>query len=154
MRTIKNSKPANDPVNPSCIKLVSMQQIQAVTKFLPIFENMNPDEFAHIIPHPDSTEDCHVVGHLEYHRTVYEFMKACYENGFVQSFDWPAWGREARRYMGDRALVRSARLATCIKLITAHLRDERFCDGHLQDVLMSGHITGILRRLEQLASAR
>jgi len=45
------------------------------------------------------------------------------------------------------------RLATCIKLITASLRYERFCDGHLGDVIKSGHIAAILRRLKQLADA-
>jgi hypothetical protein len=154
MRTIKKPTPANDSVNPPSIKAVSAEQIRAVIKYLPVFENINPDDFAHIVPHPDSTEDCHVVGHLEYHRTVYEFTKACYANGFVQPFDWPAWTKEASRYMKDPALVTSARFTTCIKLITASLRYERFCDGHLAEVLVSGHITAILRRLRQLADAR
>jgi hypothetical protein len=55
--------------------------------------------------------------------------------------------------MSDPALVACARLTTCIKLITASLGYERFCDGHLEEVIKSGHIAAILRRLEQLASA-
>ena len=71
------------------------------------------------------------MGRLRYHQAVYDFERACYDNGFVQSLDWPAWTAEGRRYISDPALVASARLATCIKLITASLRYERFCDGHL-----------------------
>ena len=56
--------------------------------------------------------------------------------------------------MSDPSLVASARLTTCIKLITASLRYERFCDGHLGAVIKAGHITAILRRLEQLANGR
>jgi hypothetical protein len=56
--------------------------------------------------------------------------------------------------MSDPALVATARLSTCIKLITASLRYERFCDGHMEDVIKSGHIVAILRRLKQLADAR
>jgi hypothetical protein len=51
-------------------------------------------------------------------------------------------------------LVASARLATCVKLITAHIRYERFCDGHLHSNFESGHLTAILRRLTELAGAR
>ena len=156
-------------MNPPSIKAVSAEQIRAVIKYLPIFENINPDDFAHMIPPRETTKKVSAakqqqtddgvyweanIGNLEYHQAVYEFMKACYANGFVQPFDWPAWAKEASRYMDDPALVASARLTTCIKLITASLRYERFCDGHLGEVLVSGHITAILRRLKQLADAR
>ena len=79
---------------------------------------------------------------------------AAYVNGLVLSFDRGAWPQEARRYMSDHLLVASANLETCIKLLTAQLRAERFFYGHVQSVLKSGHITAILRRLERLRSAR
>jgi hypothetical protein len=126
-------------------------RIEAVIKFLPIFEAMSPEDFARIIHSSDATEERTAVGHLEYHSAVYEFMQSCYENGIVLSFDWGAWSHEVRRYMSDHLFVASANLETCMKLITAHLRAERFCDGHLQGVLRSGHIIAILRRLKQLA---
>lgn len=97
MHATRKSKPGHDSVNPSSTNTVTAEQLQAVINFLPIFENMNPDDFPHIIRPPDSTEDIYVVGHLEYHRAVYDFMDACYENGFVQSFDWGAWAKESRR---------------------------------------------------------
>jgi hypothetical protein len=56
--------------------------------------------------------------------------------------------------VNDSALVGRARLNTCIKLITASLRYERFCDGHLGEVIKSGHVAAILRRLKRLADAR
>jgi len=123
-------------------------QIEAVTKFVPVFEAIGPDDFARIIHSCDATEEEPVVGHLEYHPEVYKFMEACYQNGLVLGFDWGAWSDEALRYMSDPQLVRSASLPTCLKLLTSHLRAERFCDGHLQSVLKSGHIAAILRRLK------
>jgi hypothetical protein len=92
------------------------------------------------LPEPDPERDSGSYG-FDLTKTViatavHEFMKVCYENGFVQPFDWGVWAKEARRYMGDPALVGTARLATCIKLITARLRAERFCDGHLEEVLV------------------
>jgi len=123
-------------------------RIEAVTKFLPKFETISPDNFARIIPSSGETEEGPVVGHLEYHPEVYKFMKTSYKNGLVLGFDWGAWSHEALRYMNDPQLVRTASLTTCLKLLTAHLRAERFCDGHLQSVLKTGHITAVLRRLD------
>jgi Family of unknown function (DUF6508) len=123
--------------------------IEAVIKFLPIFEAIAPDDFAHLMGSTDVAGEIPFMGHLEYHPAVYKFMDACYENGMVLSFDWGAWAHEARGYMRDPQLVMSARLNTCKKLLTTHLRAERFCDGHLEEVLRSGHITAILQRLQQ-----
>ena len=154
MRTIKQSTPANDSVNPLSIKAVSTEQIRAVIRFLPVLESINPENLARVVKPPALAEDRLVIGHLEYHSAVHEFKQACYDNGFVQPFDWPAWGKEGGRYVNDSALVGTARLKTCIKLITASLRYERFCDGYLGEVIKSGHITAILRRLKRLADTR
>lgn len=153
MRSTKKSKLTDDSMNPSWAKPLSKEGIRAVVKFLPILESIRPEDLARIVKPQALEQDSLVLGHLEYHPAVYEFMRACYDNGLVQPFDWPAWAKEGRRYMSDPALVASARLSTCIKLITASLRYERFCDGHLQEVIQSGHICAIVRRLEQLADA-
>jgi hypothetical protein len=126
-----------------------VQRIRALTKFLPILIKINPQDFSHSVRLPGNEGVCYGIGHVEFHPAVYEFTKACLENGFVQpSFDWPAWAKEACRFIADPALVTSARLATCVKLITTHLRYERFCDGHLHSVFESGHLIAILRRLK------
>jgi ADP-ribosyl-[dinitrogen reductase] hydrolase len=137
-------------VNPSWVKPFSRESIRAVVKFLPILESIGPEDLARIVKPPALKEDGFVVGHLEYHQAVHEFMRACYDNELVQPFDWPAWARQGRRYMSDPAFVASARLETCIKLIMASVRYERFCDGHLGEVIKSGHIAAILRRLETI----
>jgi hypothetical protein len=152
MRKTKKPTPANDSLNPPWVKPFSIEQIGAVIKFLPILESINPEDLERIVKPPALAQDKFVVGRPEYHPAVYEFMRACYDHGLVQPFDWPAWTRQGRRYMSDPSVVASARLATCIKLITASLRYERFCDGHLGEVIKSGHIAAILRRLEKLAS--
>jgi len=82
-------------------------RIEAVIKFLPIFEAIGPDDFTRYCESDDGTEERPAIGHLEYHPAVFEFMQACYENGLVLSFDWGAWSHEALRYMNDLQLVRS-----------------------------------------------
>jgi len=128
---------------------VTPEQIGAVVKFLPELGAIAPEEIAHTIRTP---EGIIVLGCVNYHPAVDDFVKTCYENGFVQPFDWPSWAPTVRRYMRNPKLVGSARLSTCIKLITAHIRCDRFCDCHLQTVLESGHICAILRRLQQFAT--
>jgi hypothetical protein len=46
MRKTKESTSANDSVNLSSIKPVSAEQIRAVIKFLPIFEDINPEDLS------------------------------------------------------------------------------------------------------------
>jgi Family of unknown function (DUF6508) len=169
MRKIKKPTPTDDSVSPSWVKPFSIEQIPAVTKFLPILESIRPEDLARIVKPPESTQKAFAakqqqtddgvyweanIGNPEYHPVVHEFLRACYDHGLIQPFNWPAWVREGRRYMNDPRLVASARLATCIKLITASIRYERFCDGHLGEVIKSGHIAAILRRLKQLTDAR
>jgi hypothetical protein len=139
------SMPASQPVDTDL-----RGRLKAVTAFLPIFEAITPDDFAHLVGSSE-TGPRPVIGHLEYHPAVYEFTEVCYANGLVLGFDWGAWSYRARRYMENPNLVKAASLETCLKLLTTHLRAERFCDGHLAEVLRSGHITAVLRRFQQFA---
>lgn len=54
-----------------------------------------------------------------------DFVQACYDDNFVQSF---------------------------VKLVTFHLRADRFTIGHLHSALGEGHIAKILRRLAEIGS--
>jgi len=152
MRKATGSKSAGDSVDSPRIKPVSREQIRAIAKFLRSFEAMKPEDFSHSVRL--NSDVGYGIGHIEFHPVVHEFRKACYENGFVQPFGWTEWQREALRYMNSPAVVAAARLATCIKLITAHIRCERFGDGHLQEVFESGHLTAVLRRLKQLTTSK
>lgn len=84
-------------------------------------------------------------------RRASAFVRACYDNGFVQEFDWPTWQAEAGRLLGDEeAFFRTADLKTIAKLLTMHIRKDRFVDGHLLCMMESGHIGRILRRLRDI----
>ena len=84
-----------------------------------------------------------------YDSIVDEFVQALYDHGFVQNFDWPGW-EEAQAYVERPELLASADLETCIKLLTTHVRKERFCDGHLAEMITTGHLLAVLHRLEEL----
>ncbi len=82
---------------------------------------------------------------------IFLINDAFYDNGFVQHFDAHAFfHNEAQRYIEDQSLVATADLTICVKLITAHCRCDHFCEGHLEEMMQSGHILAILRRLAEL----
>ena len=78
-----------------------------------------------------------------------DFKAALYDNGFVEAFDWVSWDGP-RRYHEDPTLLDDADLETVRRLLTAHVRDDRFEQGHFADMLQSGHLQAILRRLAVL----
>jgi len=106
---------------------ISRENIAAVLKYIPIFEaeNINPDE-------------------------IYNFMQVLYDNNIIYSFDWPAWEDEAEKLHEKPDALALSDLETLRKLLTVHVRKDRFCEGHLAGVIRDGHVLAILKRLNGL----
>ncbi|MEQ9453180.1 MAG: DUF6508 domain-containing protein [Phycisphaeraceae bacterium] len=79
-----------------------------------------------------------------------KFERLAYDAGLVVPFDWGSWQDEAARLTNDPQALSRAALPTLQKLITTHIRKERFCEGHLNAILASGHLLALLKRLQQL----
>ena len=77
-------------------------------------------------------------------------MGALSAQNLLVAFDWPSWQDVANCYFTDSAALESADLLTLRKLLTTHVRMERFVDGHLATVFESGHLVAILERLKAL----
>lgn len=80
--------------------------------------------------------------------------EVAYRLGWVLTdFDWSEWahGSECQMLVRDPAQVASADPLTLARLLTAHLRQDRFCEGHLLAAFGDGHLTAIVRRAEALA---
>ncbi len=75
------------------------------------------------------------------------FVEAAYAHGWVTQFDWSAWQSEAERFVEDPELVRAAEVSEIERLITVHVRKERFCDGHLGAMVGCGHLGAVSGRL-------
>ena len=65
-------------------------------------------------------------------------------------FDWPAWKEEANELMENPAALAKTDLPTLCKLITTHVRAERFNEGYLASQFKSGHLLAILQRLKEI----
>ena len=118
----------------------------AVLRFLPVFERSD-FVFSEWITSANTFPYCN------YNDDVVAFMTALYDAGVVADFNWPDWQQDAEIFVADRKKVAEADLWTLQRLLTLHVRKERFCEGHLDAMLKSEHITAILRRIAEIHSA-
>lgn len=81
---------------------------------------------------------------------VRQFLDALPASGLIIPYDWSAWRGTAQRYLEDPAALAGADLETLSRLLTLHVRQDRFVEGHLAAMLEAGHITALLRRLRHL----
>ncbi len=81
------------------------------------------------------------------------FIDSLYAAELVSDFDWMAWAGEAQCYIDAPELIGNLDIATIRKLITGHVRNDRFCGNHLRSMLENGHIAAILERLSEVEGA-
>ena len=125
----------------------SRTDFDAVLQFLPALKEL---QFRRLGDTFDEGKRELTVGGFVYAEKIEAFLSALKEHGFIQMFEWAAWHQEAHRYFEQPALIAEADLQACIKLLTFHVRSDRFLDGHFASMLASGHITAILNRLREL----
>jgi O-acetyl-ADP-ribose deacetylase (regulator of RNase III) len=65
----------------------------------------------------------------------------------LAGFDWPSWRPEGWRFVDRPQRVATADLTTLRRLMTMHVRAERFNEGHLDWAIDNGHIAAIVERL-------
>jgi len=125
--------------------MITVDGLNRVLSHLPVFERQ-----------PSELYQVHVeVATLEpyiYATEVEQFIKTLYQEGFVTQFDWTNWQQEAEEFVNHPECLQTAQMETIQKLLTTHVRAERFCSGHLAHVIQTGHILAILNRLAELRS--
>ncbi|HMA77226.1 MAG TPA: DUF6508 domain-containing protein [Candidatus Krumholzibacteriaceae bacterium] len=126
---------------------ISESGIEKLLSIIPLLEDYTGQWIEH---HFEKEEDVLSIGGASYAEPLMAFMHAFYESGLLISFDWTNWQEEATRIYKDPGLIERADLETIRRLLTMHIRKERFCEGHLASVCESGHIVLILKRLKEL----
>ena len=89
--------------------------------------------------------------YYEYSILVSKFLRTLYDEGFIYPFDWGSWDYGVKLSRNPE-LVQKANLLTLRKLITAHIRQDRFCEGHLASIFESGLVVRLLERLKEIYS--
>ncbi|MBI3129675.1 MAG: hypothetical protein HYZ11_18870 [Candidatus Tectomicrobia bacterium] len=128
---------------------ISAPAMDAILRFLPLFESADFQSGRWVLKKPGGGGAL-TFPYYEYGRDVGEFLGALNDNGWIIPFDWLAWQEEAAKYVDSPALLETADAGTLRRLLTTHARMERFCDGHLADMLGRGHIAAVLGRLARL----
>ena len=122
---------------------IGLQQIDAILKYLPTFEKENYQFGQWVEPEGQFP-------YFSFSPEVDEFIDALHKQDLIIPFDWTSWSEEAEHYQTDAEALETADLLTLCKLLTVHVRADRFVEGHLASVFENGHITAILRRLKQI----
>jgi hypothetical protein len=68
---------------------------------------------------------------VDYSLEVRKFVHDLYELGFIVPFDWPAWQEEGFQLQTSPGQLEGADLQDLVKLLTVHIRKDRFVEGHL-----------------------
>ena len=131
----------------SKIKNVSPKQWKLLTDFIPQLEKGNYGDRSRIEQKKTSGN---TMPYVKYSNVVLKFIEQCYEAEIVISFDWNEWLQEEKILENQKSFIQQADLAQCAMLLTAHIRCEHSCDGHLFNVLEDGSILLILKRIEAL----
>jgi len=125
---------------------ISKANILAILKYILVFEGEGFE--------PGEMVTDRGMPYYSYNNEVLNFVQDLYDNNIIYSFDWPAWEKEAENLYNDPEALASADLDTLRKLLTVHVRKDRFSEGHLADVIRDGHVLDILRGLKGLVGFR
>lgn len=81
-------------------------------------------------------------------------IRAIYDHHLIVfGFDWTSWQDDAQRFL-DPEVVQSASLDDVRRLLTLHVRQDRFVEGRFADMITRGHVSALLRRLGELAGPK
>lgn len=83
---------------------------------------------------------------------VTQFTDVVYDIPIIIDFDWMSWTEGERIVQDERFDFDSLDLPTKCKLITAIVRNDRFCDGYLVSAFESGLILKILKSIKKEVS--
>ena len=79
---------------------------------------------------------------------VMEFLHFMYENGLVLQFDWASWDAGRDFFLStDPEKYERIDQEFALRLITAVIRNDRFCTGVLCDTFETGEMQAIVARL-------
>lgn len=118
---------------------------------LPDISNQNIDEvLRHIRPLVDTARTRKI--NLE---SAMEAMLLMMEStGFMAAFNWVEEFRERRELLDSDAALSKIDLERLRKIMTAHVRMDRFDNGHLLRLVRSGYWRSCYQRLVQLREER
>lgn len=87
---------------------------------------------------------------VRYADAFYKLLDEMRIRDFIYDFDWMSWRNDANRIVDQPDLLAKADLISLQRLMTAHSRNEALHDGHLAEMIDSGHMRALFQRIMEL----
>lgn len=85
------------------------------------------------------------------HPGLHALLGAMEVSGFIETFDWMTWVESiGADNLNSISYLKTADLETYRKLMSAHIRLERFSAGHIQKLFTSGYMHAFFEGLENI----
>lgn len=88
------------------------------------------------------------MAYYEPDKTISQFLHIVYDMPIIISFDWPKWDEGRKMARDEDFNFDTVDIPTKCKLITAIVRNDRFCDGALFNTFKSGMMLKILKSIK------
>ena len=83
------------------------------------------------------------------HEIVEEFREICYDIPIIIDFDWGSWDEGRKIVSNENFDYDTIDIPTKCKIITAIMRNDRFCDGVLISYFESGFMLKVLKSIHK-----
>jgi hypothetical protein len=126
---------------------LTKENIDNLLKYLPLFEE-KANKF-----YVEAPQDKPGVVVLPFYLLTgigLKFYEDLYKEGFVTKFRWMNWIAEAGEYSANDEKLSKADIMDIRRLFTIIVRQDRYCEGLLEEVIESGLVLKILRRLKEI----
>lgn len=129
------------------IEQITIEKWQAIFELIPTIEQT--ENFGEFIPNERISDNFSIYKGFESSRVVDEFVKRAYDNNLIVSFDWMQWDEGRKIIESETKDFSGFDKNTLCKLLIAHIRNDRFCDGWLISRFSDGTILNILKTLKK-----
>jgi hypothetical protein len=116
---------------------VTRETLEKLIGFLPDLANVDK---CVLPPRGNSYEEC-------WSPRMGELMDLIYQGNFVQPFDWPNWKESAEVRMEIDPELKDWPIEDMVRLLTAIIRQDRFCTNTITGFIRSGQMKIIIQRL-------
>lgn len=82
-----------------------------------------------------------------------EFLFVLYNSKFMVPYDWMTYVESRDEEWKDPAALQGMDAETFQRFVIAHVRNDRFVQGHLQHLAESGYLAEVAARARELAAA-
>jgi hypothetical protein len=112
--------------------------------------SLGPDDWHPLFALIPEIEQTTNFGEDSFSPVIFKFLDLCYRLHLVIDFNWPDWNEGRALTSPNNPALRTIDLLTACKLLTAIIRNDRFCEGALSAAFEEGLIRKILYRIREL----